>query len=43
MLTTDPNLQQQAKIGLAVSFESASEELMDQQEAGEFDSVSPPF
>ncbi|KAM5439667.1 translocase of outer mitochondrial membrane [Microsporum ferrugineum] len=35
--------QQTAKIGLAVSFEMASEELMEQQESGELASVSPPF
>ncbi|KAK2872091.1 hypothetical protein FQN49_002570 [Arthroderma sp. PD_2] len=35
--------QQTAKIGLAVSFEMASEELMEQQETGELSAVSPPF
>ncbi|PGH14449.1 hypothetical protein AJ79_03092 [Helicocarpus griseus UAMH5409] len=37
-------VKQQAKIGLAVSFEMASEELMEQQESGEMPNVpSPPF
>ncbi|EGD90193.1 hypothetical protein H112_02667 [Trichophyton rubrum D6] len=36
-------VKQTAKIGLAVSFEMASEELMEQQESGELASVSPPF
>ncbi|KAK2811852.1 hypothetical protein FQN50_001890 [Emmonsiellopsis sp. PD_5] len=37
-------VKQQAKIGLAVSFEMASEELMEQQEAGEMPSGPlPPF
>ncbi|PGG97873.1 mitochondrial import receptor subunit TOM40 [Blastomyces parvus] len=37
-------VNQQAKIGLAVSFEMASEELMEQQESGEMPNVpSPPF
>ncbi|EEH41359.1 mitochondrial import receptor subunit tom-40 [Paracoccidioides lutzii Pb01] len=37
-------VKQQSKIGLAVSFEMASEELMEQQESGEMPNVpSPPF
>ncbi|EEP78292.1 mitochondrial import receptor subunit tom-40 [Uncinocarpus reesii 1704] len=37
-------VKQQAKIGLAVSFETASEELMEMQESGEMSNVaSPPF
>ncbi|PGH28673.1 mitochondrial import receptor subunit TOM40 [[Emmonsia] crescens] len=37
-------VKQQAKIGLAVSFEMASEELMEQQESGDMPNVaSPPF
>ncbi|KAF3483608.1 mitochondrial import receptor subunit tom-40 [Arthroderma uncinatum] len=36
-------VKQTAKIGLAVSFEMASEQLMEQQESGELSSVSPPF
>ncbi|KAL1959988.1 hypothetical protein VTO42DRAFT_656 [Malbranchea cinnamomea] len=37
-------VNQQAKIGLGVSFEMASEELMDQQESGDLsNAVSPPF
>ena len=41
MMLTCMNLQQQAKIGLAVSIEAAGEELMQQQEqAG--GNVAPP-
>ncbi|EER29032.1 mitochondrial import receptor subunit TOM40 [Coccidioides immitis H538.4] len=37
-------VKQQAKIGLAVSFEMASEELMEQQESGDMANVAaPPF
>lgn len=42
VLLADVSLQQTAKVGLAVSLELASEELMEQQETADAANITPP-